>query len=916
MIGQTISYYRIIEKLGEGGMGVVYKAEDTKLDRFVALKFLPPHLSASDQDKARFVQEAKAAAALNHPNVCSIIDIQEHDDPQGGRQMFIVMEFVDGQTLREKKGTVTFKQAIDICIQIADGLAAAHEKGIVHRDIKPDNIMIRKDGIAQIMDFGLAKLRASGSKISRLTKEGSTVGTAGYMSPEQVQGQETDHRSDIFSFGVVLYELLTGQLPFKGVHETALAYEIVNVDPAPMSSVKPEIDPNLDAIALECLEKDPRERAQSIAQISLDLKRFRRESSRQRVSRITAARPVLQSSGAIRREATEDVQVPDSRTEPSHSRLWMWGTILFFLSTICAVLYFNLETPQQARQTIRAFLLFPDRSALSNELGGGHIALSPDGQKVAFVAVDSSGKGNLWVRVLNDIASQKLSGTEGALFPFWSPDSKSIGFFADGKVKKIDASGGTPFAICDDESPRGGSWSSTGVILFDRDNFGGIFQVSAAGGTSTPVTKLDSTRHEQTHRWPWFLPDGKHFLFFIRTTAAGSGSESDSICVGSIASKEIKHLLHGSSDMAYVNGNLLYMRESVLMAQPFDAKTLEVSGEPIPIVQQIQFDARFSKSTFSVSQNGLLVYQSTGMRWQRELALFDSSGQKMYSFGQPEIYQGASLSRDEKRIAMEVVDLQSHNIDIWVYEIARGIQTRFTFDPSADIGPLWSPEGDRIIFSSNRKGHYDLYMKSTAGTAPEELLSDFGGRDKFAEDWSSDGKYVIVTTSGDSKAKFDEWILPMEGDRKPVPFLTTEFNERGGVFSPDMRWIAYVSDESGKDEVYVRPFTGPGTQNSSAATGKWQVSTNGGGGAFWRGDGKAIFYVVDTKIMLAEVKADGPTFEVTKVGQYMDMQAKQQISFLSMSSDGKKILGQITPAQEKSVPMTLVVNWNEELRKK
>src|SRR5258706_1957109 len=287
MINQTISHYKILEKLGEGGMGIVYKAEDTKLKRIVALKFLPPHLSASEQDKARFIQEAQAASALNHPNVCTIHDIQEHD-----RQMFMVMEFVDGQTLIEKKDTISFKQAIDTGIQVSDGLAAAHEKGIVHRDIKPENIMIRKDGIAQIMDFGLAKLRASGSKITRLTKEGSTVGTAGYMSPEQVQGQDTDHRSDIFSLGVLLYELLTGQLPFKGVHETALAYEIVNVDAPPMSSIKPDIDPSLDSIILECLEKDPNERTQSVKQVSIDLKRFKRESSRSRASRITAAIPV------------------------------------------------------------------------------------------------------------------------------------------------------------------------------------------------------------------------------------------------------------------------------------------------------------------------------------------------------------------------------------------------------------------------------------------------------------------------------------------------------------------------------------------------------------------------------------------------------------------------------------------------
>ena len=909
MIGKTISHYRILEEVGRGGMGVVYKAEDTKLDRFVALKFLPVHLNASDQDKARFIQEAKAAAALNHPNVCSVMDIQEHEG-----QIFSVMEFVDGQTLREKEGTFSFKQAIDVGIQIADGIAAAHEKGIVHRDIKPENIMIRKDGIVQIMDFGLAKLRDAGSKINRLTKEGSTVGTAGYMSPEQVQGQEVDHRSDIFSNGVVLYELFTGQLPFKGVHDTALAYEIVNVDPAPMSSLKPEIDPHLDAIVLECLEKDPRERTQSIAQISLDLKRYRRESSRQRVSRITAARPVLKPSDTYREE--EGGQQPEVSEKPIHSQAWKGGSILFFLTTISTLLYFYLAGSSPAQQTIRAFIPLPERSTLDNERGGGHIALSPDGEKLAFVAADSFGRNNLWVRSLNSLSAQMLSATENAQFPFWSPDGKTIGFFADGKMKKIDAAGGTPFTICDAPDPRGGSWSQAGVIVFGPNVGGGLYQVSAAGGAPSVVTKLDSARNEQTHRWPCFLPDGKHFLFFIRTTAAGSGSGTDSICVGSIESPEVKHIFHGASDAAYVQGYILYIRESALMAQSFDLKKLEVTAEPVPIVQQIQYDARFSKATFSVSQNGLLVYQSTGARWTRELALFGSSGEKVVSFGQPEIFTRARLSKDHKRIGMEIVDLQSHNIDLWLYEIARGIQTRFTFDPAADIAPLWSPNGDRIIFSSNRKVHYDLYVKATTGSSPEELLCDFGARDKIATDWSSDGNYILFTTANDPKTKVDMWILPFEGDRKPVPFLQTEFNEGGGTFSSDMRWVAYISDESGKNEVYVRPFSLPGSQNAGAAMGKWQVSINGGISAVWRNDGNAIFYISENKIMQAEIKTNGTTFEVLKVTQYADFLTKQQNFFKDISPDGKLILAQVALPQEKSVPLTLVVNWAMELKTK
>jgi serine/threonine protein kinase len=912
VIGQTISNYKILEKLGEGGMGVVYKAEDTKLDRIVALKFLPSHLSTFDQDKARFIQEAKAASALNHPNVCTIHDIQEQDG-----KIFIVMEFVDGQTLREKKGSISFKQAIEIGIQIADGLGAAHEKGIVHRDIKPENVMIRKDGITQIMDFGLAKLRANASKVTRLTKEGSTVGTAGYMSPEQVQGQETDHRSDIFSYGVLLYELLTGQLPFKGVHETALAYEIVNVDPAPVSSLKPEIDPYLDAIVLECLEKDPRERTQSIAQISLDLKRYRRESSKQRVSRVTTARPVFKPSENFHQREDGQTKPTEVSTKLFYWHPWRLGTILFFVTTLSSFLYFGYFNDKQLhQQIIRASIPLPEKSTLSNERGGGHIALSPDGRKIAFVAVDSSGKNNLWLQSLNALSAQMLSATETAQFPFWSPDCKTIGFFADGKLKKIDAEGGTPFTICDAIDPRVGTWSQAGVIVFGLGSTGALYQVSASGGTPSPVTKLDSMRNEQTHRWPCFLPDGKHFLFFIRTTAAGSGSGSDSICVGSIESQEVKHLFHGASDATYSQGYLLFMHESALMAQPFDLKKLEVTGEAVPIVQQIQYDARFSKATFSVSQNGLLVYQSSGTRWKRELALFDNSGEKIASFGQPEIFLRSRLSNDGKRIAMEVVDLQSHNIDLWLYEIERGIQTRFTFDPAPDLAPLWSSDGDRIVFSSKRKTHLDLYMKTTTGSVPEELLSDFGGQDKLADDWSSDGNYILFETTNDPKTKNDLWILPMTGERKPIPFLQTEFNEQGGVFSPDMHWVAYVSNESGKDEVYVRPFDEPGSQQAPVSSGKWQISANGGIRARWRTDGKAIFYAADNKIMMAEVKASGSNFEVLKVTQHMDLQAKRQIAPSDMSSDGMRILGSIIPFQEKSTPLTLVVNWDEELKKK
>ena len=440
MIGQTISHYKILEKLGEGGMGVVYKAEDTKLDRTVALKFLPPHLSASEQDKIRFVQEAKAAAALNHPNVCSIIDIQEHDG-----QMFIVMEFVDGQTLREKRGSISFKQAVDVGIQIADGLAAAHDKGIVHRDIKPENIMVRKDGIVQIMDFGLAKLRSASSKINRLTKEGSTVGTAGYMSPEQVQGLDVDHRSDIFSLGILLYELFTGELPFKGVHETALLYEIVNVDVAPMSAIKPEIDPELDRIVLECLDKDPNERTQAAKQVSIDLKRFKRESSRQHLSRTISSRPALRATSVH-----QPVQVVEEPAVPliPKREITAWIIAGVMIAALGYVLFKPQPEATAGRLMIRSSIVLPDSFYIhSYGPASGRPALSPDGKSVVFRAVVPGEGTLLYIRPLSEKEAKPVPGTDGAASPFWSPDGKMIAFFQDGKLKKVDLVGGSPLRL-------------------------------------------------------------------------------------------------------------------------------------------------------------------------------------------------------------------------------------------------------------------------------------------------------------------------------------------------------------------------------------------------------------------------------------------------------------------------------------
>jgi serine/threonine protein kinase len=902
MIGTTISQYKILEKLGEGGMGVVYKAQDTKLDRLVALKFLPSQLSASEQDKARFVQEAKAASALNHPNVCTIHDIQDHDG-----QMFIVMEFVDGQTLRDRKQSYSIKQVIDIGAQVADGLAAAHEQGIVHRDIKPENLMIRKDGIVQIMDFGLAKLRqASGA--SRLTKEGSTIGTIGYMSPEQVQGLDTDHRTDIYSLGVVLYELLAGKIPYQGAHETAIMYEIVNVDAPPLSSTRQDIDPELDRIVLECLDKDRDERYQSAKELSKDLKRFKRESGRQRISRTSVARPAYAPPTGAEEAISEsaEVAVPSVASRGSNWRSRVpWVLAALFLLVAAGAVYFYMRRTPAESQTIRASILPPTKVNYNAQLGG-HMAISPNGLTLVFVGTDSTGRDRLWVRSLNSLAALPLPGTEDATYPFWAPDSRFIGFFASGKLKKIEATGGPPLTICDAPQGRGGTWNNEGIIVFAPSNATGLSKVAAAGGDPTPVTRIDSSRHEVNHRWPWFLPDGKHFLYVNQTSTTGQ-TENDVIFAASLDSSASKVILHAGSNMAYVNGYLLFVRQDNLMAQAFDPDKLEFKGDAVPIAQQIQYSALRSKGMYSVSQNGVLVYQSGGGTLPSKFEWFDRNGRESASFGDRTPSFVATLSPEGKRIALDSYDEQSRNEDVWIYDIARGASTRLTFDQAIDDVPIWSPDGNSVVFSSNRKGHYDLYRKNSNGTGTEELLIE-STLDKYATSWSSDGQYICYSTTGDPKTKWDLWILPLSGDRKPRPFLQTEFSEWVGSFSPDGRWIAYQSDESGRYEIYVRPFQG--------SEGKWQVSTGGGEGPAWSRNGHELFFTsADRRLMAVDVKAAGSTFEAGTPHALFELDARGQGDWRDVTADGQRFLMSVTPGAT-SVPLTLVANWDNELRKK
>lgn len=883
MIGQTVSHYKILEKVGEGGMGVVYKAQDTNLDRFVALKFLPERLSNSEQDRARFVQEAKAASALNHPNICTIYGIEEH-----GGQLFIVMELVDGQTLREKKNSITFKQALDIGIQLAEGLAVAHEKGIVHRDIKPDNIMVRKDGIVQIMDFGLAKLRG----VSKLTKEGSTIGTAGYMSPEQVQGQEADHRSDIFSYGVLLYELFTGQLPFRGVHESALMYEIVNAEAPPMSAVKPEISPELDAIVLECLEKDPNERTQSVKQIAIDLRKSKRESTKQRVSRVMSS-PYI--SSATKAHQTRLSDNPDRA--PNRKWLMMGAFVVLILGiTIGGFVFGRLEKPEVLRASIEL-----SRGMEYNSFAGGNMAISPDGQMLAFAANDSTNESCLWVRPFGSNSIIKLAGTRGATYPFWSTDSRSIAFFADGKLKRIDAAGGPIVTITDAPQGRGGTWNQNGIVVFSPNvEEPNLFQVSATGGPAGKCTNFDSATGFAS-RFPSFLPDGNHFLFVLINLK--DIKRDPEVHVGSVDGKTDKVLISGVSNMMYASGYVAYLRQSILMLQQFDDGALELKGSPGPVQENVNFWSARAKGDFSVSQNGRLVYHITPID-QKDLLIWTDRDGRQTSITEISA-SGALISSSGNEIVFHEFDRTRPGWDVWKYDLKRHVKTRFTFSKDLDYAqwPVWSPDASRIFYSFSKGSIRSwIMMKPSDGSGMEETILEIEDYAR-ATDVSPDGRFLLLTRNIQKTGKAQIYFTDVKGDRKPVQILTSEYNVRQARFSPDGRWIVYLSDESGKNEVYIQPFREEGA--------KYQISSHGGTNARWHGN--EIFFESDNKLCVVQVSISGkvPTF-----GNPKELFNSGEIDIFDVAKDGKSFLSGRSPSGSSLDFISIIDNWENIAKKK
>ncbi|HEU5182014.1 MAG TPA: protein kinase [Candidatus Polarisedimenticolia bacterium] len=887
--GTRLGPYEVVAPVGAGGMGEVYRARDTRLDRDVAIKVLPSHLSSSAEVRQRFEREAKTISRLSHPNICTLYDVGRE-----GEIDYLVMEYLEGETLADRltKGPLPLAQTMRCAIEMADALGRAHRQGIVHRDLKPGNIMLTRSGV-KLLDYGLAKAiqpeSAPGSLTSlptehrNLTQQGAILGTFQYMAPEQLEGKEADARTDLFAFGTVLYEMVTGEKAFSGQSQASLISAIMASDPKPVSAVRPATPPALDRVIKTCLAKDPDARWQSAHDLMRELQWISEPGSQGAPGGVSTA-----------------------RVQPLQRIAWGVTTLVLVATLVLAGWSFwkaGLRQAESQKRPIHASLILPEKSALRA------VALSPDGTRLAFVARDPTGRNLLWIRPLDSPEAQALPGTDSPSYPFWSPDGKNLGFFADGKLKRVDAAGGPPQTLCDAPLNRGGSWNQDGVILFSPVVDAGLFKVSASGGVPAQVTRLDPARGESSHRWPFFLPDGKHFLYLVASFAGPR--EKTGIYVRSLDSNEEKFLVSTNSSLAYAPpGYLLFLRDRTLMAQPFDADRLLVTGDPFPMADRIQYFPQNYSSMFTVSQNGILAYQPRLAPGSSQLFWFDRSGKQIGSVGAPADHANPRISPDGKKIALDIMDPQTGNMDVWLYESSGGIATRFTSHAAIDAGPIWSPDGRNIALFSLRRNHPDIYLKPASGAVEEALLLESEGS-KYPQDWSPDGRFILyqVVTA---QSNIQLAVLPMDGEKKPYPLIQSTYGVRQGQFSPDGRYVAYASNESGKWEIVVAPFPGPG--------GNWQVSTGGGTEPRWRRDGKELFYLApDAKLMSVRIK-EGPGFDAEPPLPLFSIRRREPISSgdsfsYDVSADGQRFLVNTDLRESDSTTLTLLLNWTEGAKK-
>jgi serine/threonine protein kinase len=858
MIGSKLAHYEITNHLGTGGMGEVYQATDTKLGRSVAIKLVPEAFSHDKERLARFAREARILASLNHPNIASIYGLEEF----GGRN-FLVMELVPGETLSDqtKRGPRPIDDALRIAKQIADGLEAAHEKGIMHRDLKPANIKITPQGQVKLLDFGLAKafatedadvdLSNSPTLSMSVTNAGVILGTAAYMSPEQAKGKQTDAAADIWAFGCVLYEMLSGRPAFEGETLVEILGSIFKSEPD-WRALPQTTPPAILSLLKRCLQKDRSQRMRNIADA-----RFRIEDA-----------------------ANEPANTAAPVAPPRRERLlWFAVTLALLLSLVTSLVY-RRDAPVSLPEM---------RLEIATPLGAdvADFAISPDGRQLVFQAT-VDGKNQLWLRRLDSESSLPLAGTENGSFPFWSPDNRSLGFFAGGQLKRIDVAGGLVQTLADAPlNTRGGAWSRDGVILFTHSATEPLYRIPASGGMPAPATEIAAPH--VGHRYPHFLPDGRHFLFFAFGPPASQG-----IYVGSLNSKQSKRLLDADSAAVFAPPDyVLFARQGAILAQRVDLETQQAIGDPLPLSPHVAMPwATIASVALSAALGGPVAYRADA--GERQLRWVDRSGRQIGVLGGPDSAQpnSAEISPDARMVAL--TRMVSGNNDIWLMETARDTRQRFTSDPAREFDPIWSPDGSRIVFGSARKGVLDLYEKSVSGGA--EAVVWESPETKNVYDWSSDGRWLVFATNNQNTAR-DLWALPLTGERKPIAIAITPSEERNARFSPDGRWIVYESNESGRFEIYIQPFPGPG--------GRSQISTGGGTRPQWRRDGKELFYLgLDNRLMAASPGLNGPRVEP---GVSVAIFSLSPGAEYAASPDGQRFL--INEITKNASPITVLLNW-------
>jgi Tol biopolymer transport system component len=867
--GTRVGAYEVVGLLAAGGMGEVYRARDTRLKRDVALKILPESF-ASDPDRlARFQREAEVLASLNHPNIATIHGFEEGPAEAGHYVRALVLGLVEGETLADRiaRGPIPIKDAIAIARQIAEALDAAHEQGIIHRDLKPANIKVRDDGTVKVLDFGLAKLvEPAGTVASPATSRSPTItspalmtgvgvllGTAAYMSPEQARGREADRRSDVWAFGCVLYEMLTGQRAFDGPEITDVLARVL------------EREVTFDAL--------PRQTPESVHRL---LRRCLVKDRKRRLADIGVARMEFDDAASARPDDTR------SRAGGQWMRRATVAVLAIAIVATAGIGYFLVAGPPATDGVlVRATIDLPQGLSV---FGVDHfLSVSPDGRQVAFAAQGVDGRRQLWLRPVGGITAQPLAGTEDVRDPFWSPDARFIGFFAGGKLKKISASGGPVTVLCDAASGAGGTWNRDDIIVFS--DFATLYRVGASGGTAVSIAGPGAGDPDNLYQFPFFLPDGDHFLHRGRDRQT---------YVRSLRTNDLK-LVGAGGNAQYAQGQLVFWSDGALVAQAFDTSRLELAPDVVRIAEDVR--GAQTGAAFSISETGVLVYQQAGGIADSRLAWFDRTGAQTGILGNPAGYGDLELSPDGTRLAVSVLDGSRRTRDIWLFDVARGVRNPLTFDAADEVTSVWSPDGTRVIFDSSRAGNADLYEKPADGSAEETLLFSSEAADR-AFSLTPDGRVVVFQTASDL------FTLPLTGARKASALIgsPTTITTRGRV-SPDGRWLAYVSDETGREEVWVAPFPGPG--------GKWRISTNGGSWPRWRRDGRELFFVEMTnRLMVASVTGLEAALVVESVRPLFEIRARVNSRYMyDVSADGKRFLVNTLSEQPATPPLTLVVNW-------